>query len=268
MLKYISTFISVISCFSLISCSGITFSESPVNQPLPDEFKNRTLYPAGVSGYDFQDLVGNIISIKNNQNPIRVGIIRPDSFLPVAIPIPDPNNYYRSRIQKGGEINGSYLAFAASFSKDEMAELTLSDIARSGITFNNTVDWDTVVQRSIRWVNEHPRKDTSNKRVWVKSAVLTRRIYTAFSNISTDAKAVVGEAVGVKTGTYNKSSTDIKSVILAFDYFDIDELVSTIEKKSITEMNLLNEKQLSSEIDEILKTVRYEEMLEGEIQFK
>lgn len=262
---YISLILSVFLILFLSACSGVKFSEAPVNEPLPDALKNRTLYPAGVAGYDFEDLVGNIISVESNKKPIRVGIIRPNNFTPEVIPIKEPNNYYKSRIQKGAEINGSYLAFAADFSGEQMAELILSDISRSSISFSEQSVWDTVVSKAIKWVIDHPIKDTTTKRLWIKSAVLSRRIYSSYTDINANASGVVGETVGVKTGVYNKSEHEQVSVILAFDYFDIDKLVNEIEKEKKENKNFLFDYKSEKDFDKLLERVRYKIPLEGEI---
>jgi hypothetical protein len=209
----------------MFSCAGVKFANAPVNADIPDSFKKRALYPAGVAAYDFQDFVGNILIIKENEDPLRIGIIRPASFTPIVIPIDDPNNYYKSRVQKGAEVKGAYLAFAANFSTEQLAELELVDIARAGISFDDQNNFQEVVEKAKIWVHDHPKTELSIKRLWVKSAVVTRRLYNDFIKIDANASGQVGDVVGVSTGVYNKSSTTIKSVILSFEAFDIDELV-------------------------------------------
>jgi hypothetical protein len=211
--------------FVFSGCAGVKFANAPVNKPLPETFTNRSLYPAGVAAYEFQDLVGNILRIKANQNPLRIGMIRPNNFVSVVIPITESNNYYKSRIQKGAESKGSYLAFAADFSEEQLAEIELIDIARAGIRFENDTIFDQITSRAQEWVRNNPKTDTSVTRVWIKSVVLTKTIYNEFTNVGIKASGQVGDVVGVTTGVYNKSAETIRSVLISFEAFDIDELV-------------------------------------------
>mgnify|MGYP000098958569 CR=1 FL=1 len=221
----------------VVSCSkkGVTFGKSPVNTPLPESFKIRAVYPAGVAGYEFQDLVGLIIHTQKNASPMPVGLIRPDNFIPKVIPITDPLNYYRSRIQKGAEAQGSYLSFAAKFSAEQMAEIELVDVARAGIVFRTPTTFDSIAAKAKVWVDAHPKTDTSITRLWIQAVVLTRHTYSDFTKINADASGQVGPVVGVKTGVYNNTENLTKSVSLGFIAFDIDKLVANArELESIT----------------------------------
>ena len=215
----------------LTGCTGLKLAESPINRSLPESFTKRALYPAGVAAYEFQDLVGNILRIKNDEDPIRIGLIRPNGFVTVVEPITDPLNYYKSRIQQGAEAQGSYLAFAANFKADQLAELELIDIARSGVAFNTDVIFNQITTQATAWVNQHPNSDSAVTRLWIKSVVLTRRIYNDYTKINVNASGVVGGAVGVSTGVYNNSEQSIQSVIIAFEAFDIDQLVEQLSVK-------------------------------------
>jgi hypothetical protein len=154
-----------------------------------------------------------------------IGLIRPAAYVKNIVPITDPNNYYKSRIQKGAEIQGSYLAFAANFSADKMAQLELSDIARAGIDWDGT-NFDDVITQATSWIATHPNADTTVTRIWIKDVVLTKRIYSDFTKISANASGQVGPVVGVKGGVYNNNESLIKSIILSFDAYDIDKMVS------------------------------------------
>ncbi len=248
----------------LTSCAGVKFANAPVNTDLPESFTERSLYPAGVAGYNFQDLVGNVLEIKKNENPFRIGMIVPNGYKATVIPILDPNNYYKSRIQQGAELKGSYLKFAANFKADQLAELELIDIARSGIPFDTIKIFNEILEQATKWVSTHPKSDTSITRVWVKAVVLTRRIYNDMVNVGANASGQVGDVVGVSTGVYNKHETEIKSVIIAFESFDIDKFVketTTSELKPRILMNLNN-------TPSIPKSAIYKGIIQGEIKIK
>lgn len=209
----------------LMTGCGVKFAEATVNKPLPDEFKDKALYHGPVAGYDFQDLVGNILLIKENDDPLRIGLIRPNGYKNEVIPIADPNNYYKSRIQRGAELQGSYLAFAADFKIDQLAEIEIVDVARAGIAFDKEDVFAQILTKASTWVKDHPKDDASLTRLWVKSVVLISWTYNDFTKIEANASGVVGDAVGIKTGVYNRNEETVKSVRIAFEAFDIDELV-------------------------------------------
>lgn len=240
---------------SFSSCAGVKFGESTVNATLPDVFKDKAVYPAGVAGYKFEDLVGVIILVKKGQDPLPIGLIRPTAYVRNVIPITDPNNYYKSRIQKGAEAQGSYLSFAANFSADRMAELELSDIARAGIHWDGT-NFDEVITQAAAWVESHPNADPTVTRIWVKDVVLTKRIYSDYTKIAADASGQVGPVVGVKGGIYNNAENVIKSVILSFDAYDIDKMVSnakSVESIGGTSIDRIKFSKVKNTIDGQIK---------------
>lgn len=270
-----------------ITGCGVTFGKAPVNAPLPDEFTKRAIYNGAIAGYDFQDLVGNILFIPATGDPLRIDLIRPKGYKNDVIAIPDPNNYYHSRIQRGAEAKGSYLAFAASFKDDEMAELTLLDKARAGIQITDTAIWADIKNQILGWVKVHPKADPNSQRLWVKSVVLSGRMYKSSSHISANASGQVGNVVGMSTGVYHMNDDEIKSVTIGFESFDIDKLAAQIgSEKSLSE-KALPEKALSLKslflktfpekvvpekvflekaFEEASEKARYKDVIKGEIK--
>lgn len=236
-------------------CSGVKFAATPVNRQIPEAFTQRTIYPGSVAGYDFQDLVGNILFIETGKNPLRIDVIRPAGHVNAVIPITDSNNFYRSRIQAGAEAQGSYLAFAAKFSAEEMAELTLDDIARAGIELRDEATWTDIKNKIIAWVQVHPKTNPNSSRLWIKSVVLSRRVYNSYTKIDANASGQIGDVTGVKTGVYRKDEDGIKSVMIGFDAFDVDRLATEASKK----------KALSFSPTESFEKARYTGVIEGTI---
>jgi hypothetical protein len=216
----------------LFSCRGLKPGESPVNIPIPKEFADRTVFPTDLAGANrFQDLAGSIITFKAATTPIFAGLARPDSYVAVSVPITDPNTYYKSRIQKGAEIQGGYLQFAAGFTADQMAELELIDISWAGISFDTETPWNQVIKKAQTWVETHPKTDTTIKRWWIKEVTLTRRVFTSYAKIKADASGTVGPIVGLKAGIYNNNDNSVKSVIIGLVAYDIDQMVA--QSKSV-----------------------------------
>lgn len=228
----------------LAGCGGVRFAPASVNEPIPDTFSKRAVYPAGVAGYEIGDLVGNVLIVREGADPVRVDVIRPNGFVAAITPITDPNNYYRSRIQAGAQAQGDYLAFAAKLSADEMADLMLADVAMSSVDFSQAATWSDVRGKIAAWVRQHPKSDSGSRRLWIKTVVLTRRVYNSYSKINADASGQVGEVTGVKTGIYRKSENDIKSVIIGYEAFDVDLIASDTSTSVTATPHLESEKVL------------------------
>lgn len=220
-----STILSLVfTCVALSGCAGVKFAEAPVNAVMPDSFTKRSIYPSAVAAYEFQDLAGSILSVEPNKDPIRVGIVRAQAQVPVAIPITEALNYYHSKIQQGVTGGGEYLSFAASLSAEAMVDFELDDISRASTDYTNDV-----INQLTTWVNSHPKPNNSTSRLWVKSVVLTRQTLTNYVKIDADASGQVGEVTGVKAGVYRKAENSTRSTILGFDAFDIDHLVAQLQ---------------------------------------
>lgn len=226
-MKSLISFAAIALCALLSGCAGVKFAEAPVNSVMPDSFTKRSIYPSAIAAYEFQELAGTILSVESGKDPLRVGIIRSQGQVPVSIPITESLNYYHSRIQKGVSGGGQYLAFAASMSAEAMVDYELDDIARASTDYT-----DDVITRLTAWVKSHPKPNNNTARLWVKSVVLTRQTLTNFVKIDANASGQVGEVTGVKAGVYRKAENSTRSTILGFDAFDIDQLVSQIEKAS------------------------------------
>ncbi len=257
-MKSTSIFYFFLLSLTFISC-GIRTGFSSVNNPLPGPFVNRTTYPNDLAGAErFQDLVGGIVIIKQYMDPLMVGLIRPPMFISLIKPITDPNTYYKSRVQKGGEAQGSYLAFAAKFSVEDMAELELIDAAWSGITYDVDSTFEHILRKAEAWVASHPKSDTSVKRIWIKEVTLTRQLYSSLTKIKSNASGVVGPVVGVKAGVYNSNENVIKSVILGLVAYDIDQMVAQGKRL----------KGIAGSTDQIMKLSAFtNSIIDGKINF-
>lgn len=238
-----------LSASLLAGCGGVKFAPASINEPIPDTFLKRAVYPGGVAGYEIGDLVGNVLVVRDGVDPVRVDVIRPAGFIPSIAPITDPNSYYRSRIQAGAQAQGEYLAFAAKFSADQMADLILADVAMSSIDFSQAATWSDVRGKIATWVRAHPKSDPASRRLWVKTVVLTRKVYNSYSKIDANASGQVGEVTGVQTGIYRKSDNDIKSVIIGYEAFDVDLIASDTLSPPSAPSN--------QESDKILERARY-----------
>lgn len=222
----------IISSFILSGCGGVRIAQSSINNTLPPAYTTRSIYPSGVAAYDFNDLVGNVLEIKKASatGPLRLAIIRPADYKDSIQILTQQNslNYYHSLITRGGAAQGAYLSFSASFTDDQTVEYTLYDIGQASIEFTPK-SFNEVETAIEAWVKQHPRTDTSTKRIWLKSVVLSSSLYTAGVKMTGSASAVVaGPAVNVNGSIYSTSNETIKGTIIGFDYFDVDDMVSSM----------------------------------------
>ncbi len=229
-MKNLNHSIHFVVVFALMSSCGVRFTPVTPTLSLPEAYRERSIYPGGIAIYTPEDLVGNILFIREGQQPITGGKLYPINFTPTYHPLTSDQslNYYNSKITKGAEAEGSYLSFAASFSANEMAELEMVDIGFVNISLN-AVQFDDIKKKAEAWVNSNP-KDTSVpglRRIWVKSVVLTSRRFTSSTEISANASGVATPAVKVGGKVYSTSNTSIRSVLMGFEAYDIDELGKT-----------------------------------------
>ncbi len=241
-LKGCGTIVPVVLSLLTSGCGGVKFGPTPIDKPLPSGFAERTIYPDGAAAYEMEDLVGCILLEKNITESIvdpstgqarvvtkkkydKAGVVLPADFTPTVRPIKEALMYYRSKIDRGAAVQGSYLAFAASFSEKQLGELTLSDSALVSIPNSKFPE-----QEILNYVKSHPTVPAGyTARLWIRSVILTRRVYCQYTDISANASGVVGDTVGVKAGVYNKQTEDVGDVILGMDTHDIDRLARRIE---------------------------------------
>lgn len=219
--------------FSLVlsGCEGVKFSPAPVDSALPPSFSDRVLYPAGIAGYHIENLAGAIVAVPSTGNPIQIGIIQPAGYTPSATPITDTDSYYDSLVDNNASSKGSYLAFTADMAADATSEITLTDVAEAEIPVTPTA-WADVQNQVTAWVQAHPKTDTTTSRIWIQAVVLTKETLTDSTTISSDASGQVGAVVGVagiggSLTVKHMASTSNKSVLVAFDGFDIDRMAAS-----------------------------------------
>ena len=228
--KFSLLIVVLVSLYGCAGSKGVTFASVTPNLSLPAAYTSRSVYASGVAAYEFQDLTGNVLLISKDStvNPLRVVIVRPTAF-PDSVPVrllteQQSLNYYHSIVTKGAAVQGNYMAFAAKFSQDQIADYTIVDVAFASIPFNQA-SFTEIVNGLKKYVQEHPKPADGGKRIWIKSVVLSSTLYTAGNQIKANASGVVGPTMGVNGNVYNTNNQTIKGTVIGFDYFDIDELV-------------------------------------------
>ena len=245
----------------LLCACGVKFGDAPVNLPVPEGFRSRSVYPTGVAAYTFEDLVGAILVIEKGRDPERLGIVLPtDQTVEVHL-IETPLHSYESRITAGAEAQGGYLAFAARMKSNSIAHIRLSDVARAGVRYVNRPDvWQSIESQLVEWVESHPKKG-NEKRVWIKELVLVQKSLNVYHEISANASGQVGAVTGVEGKVYATYEKDDLTTLVTFDCSDIDYVVDLLKRKE--------EKNFEAMLltpEQILEKARYAQEIQGEVK--
>lgn len=218
----------------LSSCAGVKFSNEQLNKNLPEDYKNRNIYPeTDIFKYKLDSLVGRVLVCKPGQASNRVydcdlkvtRILKtdPDTKQPIPPEMITPEKLvYSSKIDRGAAAQGSYLTFASSFSAEQVAELLITD---SSLVFVD--DNDIPVSEILSYAENNPKKEGED-RFWIQGALLATLIQRDLVKIKSDAEGVVGNTSGVKGEVYNnrgQESIDYRvSLLMPNIDSDFDEI--------------------------------------------
>jgi len=124
---------------------------------------------------------------------------------------------YRSKVNSKASVQGSYLAFTANFSAEQIAEVTITDSTLIAIKSE-----DVPIDLLKAYVTANPN-DGSVKRYWIQAALLATLIQKDFTKINADAKGVVGNTAGVGGSVFNEHGTDSYDWRISMLIPDIDK---------------------------------------------
>lgn len=229
----------IFSAAFLSACAGVKFSDERVNKNLPNDFKNRNIYPeTDIFKYKLDSLVGRILVCKPDQVNNRVydcdlkvtRILKIDSATNHPIPpetITPERLVYSSKIDRGAAAQGSYLTFAGSFSADQVAEILITD---SSLVFAN--DNDVPISSILSYVNSNPKQE-NEERFWIQGALLATLIQRDLVKIKSDAEGVVGSTSGVKGQVYNNSGQESIDYRISLLMPNIDRDFDPVQEKFV-----------------------------------
>lgn len=248
-------FLIIFFASMLISaCSGVTFTDEQVNKNLPEDYKNRNIYPeTDIFKYQINSLIGRILVCKPDQINNKVydcdlkitRILKTDPTTSQHIPpetITPDKLVYSSKIDRQAAAQGSYLTFASSFSASQVAELLITD---SSLVFVN--DNDVPISAILSYVDSNPKKE-DEERFWVQGALLATLIQRDLVKIKSDAEGVIGNTSGIKGQVYNnrgQESIDYRiSLLIPNIDRDFDEVknisISSADSKSGIMINTIS----------------------------
>lgn len=214
----------VLLAVSITGCGGVKFAADPnINKGLPKDFVKRDLYEkTDIFKYRLSDLVGHILVCRTVAGKQKTEdcdlkltrIVKPNTSPDIEMP---KQVIYKSKVNSQASAQGSYLAFTANFSAEQVAEVTITDSTLIAIKSE-----DVPKDLLQAYVADNPN-DGSVKRYWIQAALLTTLIQTDFTKISADAKGVVGNTAGVGTSVFNEHGADSYDWRISMLIPDIDK---------------------------------------------
>ena len=217
---------AMIICTALSGC-GVKFANETLNKDLPKDLTSRTLYPqTAIYKYHLDQLIGSIVYYDNNKNLKRVERVIRDNYIPSVKFVPDTDGVlYKSKINSGASAKGSYLAFSASLTADQMAEVIIRDIAHIYID-------DEDVPRALLNKARVYARDKNVQLYWIQGLLLSTRNLEYYQKISTNASGVVGNTAGVEGGVYNSRGMTSKDYDIALELVDLKQYLNIFDKNS------------------------------------
>jgi hypothetical protein len=216
-LRYAALF----GCLLLAGCPGVRFANIPqFNKELPEDFKRRVLWnQTDIFKYNLQELAGHVIYAKGQAGEYDRGprYVKPDKYPPLKIV--ESGEVYKSKIDKGASAEGSYLAFAAKLSGDQIADVAIIDTAQVFIPYED-IPMDALLEEAKK-----PAPPETTKRYYIQAVLLATVVTQYGAKIKADASGVVGNAFGAKGNIYNEEQTVSRDVRISLLLIDLDRLV-------------------------------------------
>lgn len=206
----------------LAGCSGIKFAPVPLNNALPQSFKERTLYPrTEIFRHQLPELAGSILYRKGGTNEFDRGarVIKPGVEVPLQTIKETDAAVYSSKIDRGASVQGSYLAFAASLGEKQTASVDMRD------TVMVFIHWNDVPLDELSKLVQSPNPNPGTHRYWVQAALVTAITIDNYAEISTSASGVLGETFGAKGNAYNKQGATTHDYWISMELLDLEKLL-------------------------------------------
>ncbi len=180
----------------ITSKKTVRFSEVAKNIALPTHFKSRNLFgKPGPLIYKLEDFAGIVVEeTKPNHYRRLYKLKNLGDEIKVEVPDAKGQPIYESKIDKNAKLNGSYLAFAADFSAQQVEHIQIMDV---GLVFAPWKQIHASENELRRWIAANPAN--GKKRFLVQGALLTlilgtsTNVVAAGSQVSTPVFKVNGE---------------------------------------------------------------------------
>ena len=224
--------ITILSCFLLIGCVGVRFSNVPqFNKGLPEDFKRRVLWnETDIFKYNLHQLAGHVIYAKEQTGEYDRGprYVKPDTS--PALKVVDSGQVYQSKIDNGAKAEGSYLSFSANLSDNQTVDVNIIDTAQVFIPYE-----DIPLNALLAEANK-PVPPGTTKRYYVQGVLLATVLTRYGVEIKADASGVVGNAFGAKGNVYNEEQTVSRDFRISLLLIDLDRLSQLNSSKGFEPM--------------------------------
>ena len=213
----------------ILSGCGLSFSNIPnFNKGLPEDFKRRVLWAeTDIFKYNLEQLAGHVIYAKAAVGQYDRGprYVKPQKA-PV-LKVIDSGQIYHSKIDRGAQAEGSYLAFAAALSDDQTADVNIIDTAQVFIPYED-VPMEDLLKEAAK-----PAPSGTTKRYYIQGVLLATVTTQYGVKIKADASGVVGNAFGAKGNVYNEEMTVGRDFRISLLLIDIDKLKQASSRKEM-----------------------------------
>ena len=214
-------FMGLCLAMGLAGCQGVTFKDIGVNPPLPDDFKSRTV-------------IKNSIDFRLNPESNIGLIIAPDAAGTYEIigkpvlasgSVPQSSAFkdgevYDAIIDSGAAMQGNYLAFAASLSSDQKAELHIVDATHAFVPIADIPD-DLIFAIAAT--------ASSKPRYWIAELYISTVTKTNSTEESSTATSS-GPAFGANGKVYAQDTVSSHDWVVAAKLINVDAYAAANNK--------------------------------------
>jgi hypothetical protein len=184
------------------------FIDQPMNQSKPELSglsARITIAPDSTSQQGLIGFVGLILQVdaqpSNGKPPVlhseeSFGKYRPNADQ-VQVDAQTGKVLYQGKVTKGFNVGGDYMVFAANFSEDQAAEVTIKDEVTVGFKDPGKIPYDKLAE-------EAKRVPEGKRWYFVTSATLTSVVHKNYNAIKADAK-IAGTAFGANGKVYSSN---------------------------------------------------------------
>ncbi|WP_253993352.1 hypothetical protein [Myxococcus qinghaiensis] len=203
----------------LLSGCGVTFSNTPeFNKGLPEDFKRRVLWnETDIFKYNLEQLAGHVIYSKASTGEYDRGPRLTTSGKSPTFKLIDNGQVYHSKIDNAAKAEGSYLAFAATMSNDQTADVSIIDTAQV------LIPYEDVPVTDLAKISE-TKAPQGVKRYYIQGVLLASVTTRYGATIKTDASGVVGNTFGAKGSVFNEQQTVGRDFRISLLLIDIDRM--------------------------------------------
>lgn len=206
-----------------MGCSGVRFGNLALNEELPEDWKNRNLYHnTSIFKHQLQDLAGSLLQKREGETEfVRVGRVVNPGYAP-ALKLMDDGKVYESKIDRGAEVQGGYLAWAAKLQANQKASVVIQDVSMVFIPYPD-IPWKELSRIAI---SQPPARDV--QRYYVQGVLLSSIVIEKYAEIEANASGVIGATIGVAGKVYTREGSVARDFRIALEIIDIDKLHSEI----------------------------------------